>query len=228
MSTLAIDPVFPDVIGQTKWVFRVPVKKTPSFKTLVQTTASSTVETRIALQQYPVWIFEMDLAYVIGDATPAQSASLYQTIVGFYGQVKGAAVDWLYFDPDDNGSSKTQVTASLTSADLQVYDLGVGDGLQNRFLLYRQLGGFNDLIQNFATGYPLIYKNGVLQAASTYNIDKYGMLTFNTPPAVSTVLQWAGQFYFRCRFMEDTWANLQSIKQRLWKNSSVKFKSLLR
>lgn len=219
--------VFPDVIGQTNWKFRLPVKKTPSFHTIIQTPENRVGEIRIALQTYPRWEFEYDLAYMLGDATPAQITSAYQSIVGFYGQMKGAANDWLYFDPDDNGSSKTQRTLSLGLADLQQNSIGTGDGVTTDFSLTRPIGALTDLIQNFHTGYPLVYKAGVLQTAAQYSINFQGTLHFVTAPAAGNSITWAGQWYFRCRFLDDQWDNLQSIKQRMWKNSSIKFISLL-
>ena len=223
--------VFPDVIGQTDWKFRLPVKKTPVFTTVVVTPANNVGETRTPLQSpYTVWEFEYDLAYMFGTAAPGGIGSPYTRIVGFYGQMKGSASDWLYFDPDDNGSSLTQMQSSplVADANLQKYGLGTGDGVTKTFVITRQLGGANDLIQNFVPGYPKVYDNGVVQTADKFSIDAFGNLTFVNAPASGHALTWAGQFFFRCRFLEDQWSGLESIRKGMWKNSSVKFRSLLR
>lgn len=224
--------VFPSEIGQdvngaNAWGFKLPVKKTPSFKTTRQMPANNRGELAISLTQYPIWEWEMTLAYMRGDYSPAQYASALQLIVGFYGQMQGSAGEWLYFDPNDNGSNSTTVASGLGIANLTYNSVGTGDGHNNAFLLTRSIGGMTDLIQNFAAGYPLVYVAGVLQSPTLYSIDLYGNLLFTSAPALGQVVAWYGQFYFLCRFDDDKWA-LEGFRSGLWRVDPLKFHSILR
>ena len=144
MSNL-IFPTFTPNLGGPTW----PVKKTPSFKTIIQTPANNRGENRISLTPFPIWKFELDFNYLSGDFS--QNASALAQLAGFFGKVGGAAQDWLYSDPYDN---------SVPSSSPSIF--GYGDGSTLQFPLVRQVGGMNDLIQNL-NGNPTIYVNGVAQ-----------------------------------------------------------------
>ena len=230
--------VFPSEIGQDgngldRWSFRLPIKKTPSFKTLKAVPANNVGQVRVSLTQFPIWQFELDLAYMRGDLTTAQLGCALQQILGFFGQVQGSADDWLYFDPWDNGSSSTIANANPTNptygpSQLTYNSIGVGDGVTTQFLMTRGFGGLTDLVQNFVTGYPLVYVGGVQQASNQFTIDPYGRITFNIAPPLNSVVSWFGQFYFRCHFLDDEWKELRAFAPQLWDNSSFRFESLLR
>lgn len=223
--------VFPSQIGQdvntgNTFQFRLPIKKTPSFKTLVQTPASNMGEVRVSLTPFPVWIFDLDLAFMRGDLSPQQIGSAMQEIVGFYGSVYGMANDWLYFDDTDNGSTTNVVNSFLPIADLATYQFGVGNGVETQFYMFRDVNGMLDLVQNFVSGYPLVYVGTVPGGYTTaYTLNTQGVITFNSAPTGN--LYWQGQFYFRCRFLDDEWNELQSIMAQLWRNPKFRFKSVL-
>lgn len=214
---------------QGSWTW--PVKKTPAFKTLIQTPASSRAELRIALQAYPIWKFEYDFSYLKGDLSGSISlgygqepygespygegiisTSALQGIAGFYSQLDGAADDWLFADPYDQNVDSAQ--------------FGVGDGNSVSFQLIRNIGGMADIIQN-VNGNPAISINGVLQSPSTYTISSLGSVTFGTPPAVLSILTWSGQFFFRCRFDEDELPDLEEFLYQVWELHSLKFRSVI-
>jgi hypothetical protein len=225
--------VFPSWIGEgpsgtNRWGPKLPIKKTPSFKTLTQTPANNVGELRISLTQYAVWMFELNLAWMRGDFSPAQINSAVQQIVGFYGQMQGSASDWLYFDPEDNGSNFNVVNSGAGIGDLYYNSIGIGDSSTANFTLTRTVGGMRDLVQNFVSGYPMVYVGGVLQSPTAYSINSAGVLTFNVAPSFGSVVAWYGQFYFRCRFLEDSWQDLEAFRYQLYSSASVKFKSLLR
>jgi len=121
-----------------------PVKKTPSYSTIVQTPASRRGEVRISLTPNPVWNFEIDLTYIYGDLQTANSA--IKSLLGFYNTVKGASDDWLFLDPYDN----------LLTGEL----LGYGDGVTTQFQFCRTLGfgGFEMMQTVFPTA---LYINSV-------------------------------------------------------------------
>jgi len=196
------------------WNWKWPVKKTPSYKTLVQTPAANVAELRVSLTSYPIWSFELDISYLMGDGNA--SASAYQTIVGFLGSMQGQAGQFLYDDPEDD-LVKSATPANCTPA--------TGDGATTLFQTTRQIGAMADLIQNF-NGTPIIYLGGVAQATG-WTLDNHGNLTFTTAPGSGVTVQWSGAFYFLCRFLEDEWTDLQEDLYQIWSLSALKWKSLL-
>ena len=222
--------VFPSEIGQgttgaNQWGFHLPIRKTPSYKTLLQTPANNTGELGVSLTQFPVWIFDLDLAWMRGDFSAGEIGSIMQTIVGFFGQAQGRADTWLYFDPADNGSLLKVVNSSALLSQLVPYSFGTGDGVTKAFPMTRSVGGMLDLIQNFVSGFPLVYVNGVYTTA--YTLSQSGIITFNSAPGSGQSLVWYGQFYFRCRFMDDEWGELEAIVNQIWRNPKMRFKSVL-
>ncbi len=206
-NAIATFPV--PALGQ--WNYRWPVKKTPSYKTLIQTPASNVAELRVSLTPYPIWIFELDVSYFIGNPIGADTA--YRDLVGLYGQMQGAAGQFYYQDPYD---FQVQL-ANCTPAK--------GDGTTTLFVMTRQVGGLQDLIQNFIVS-PTVYLGGVAQT-SGYTIDNHGTLTFTTAPASGVAVQWSGNFYYLCRFLDDEWTDMQQDLLDVWSNSALKFKSIL-
>jgi hypothetical protein len=108
--------------------------------------------------------------------------------------------------------------------------VATGDGVTTVFGIYRQIvsGGAQDLIQNFVGAFPKIYVNGVLKTVTTdYTIDQYGDITFVVAPANAATIAWTGQFYYRCHFLDDTWADLQEDYYQIWSHTGIKFRSVL-
>jgi hypothetical protein len=187
-----------------------PVKKAPLFRTIVQTPASMRGENRIALMPYPIWMFELSLEFIRGDFSAAQAASFLQSLVGFFMAVQGQFQDWLYSDPYDNSVTNMQ--------------FGVGDGATTAFQIVRTIGGASDLIQNLS-GTPTIKVNNVTTTPAS--IGSTGLVTFSSAPASLATITWTGSFYFRCRFLDDTWADLEEFMNLFWSLSTLKFKSVL-
>ena len=104
-----------------------PVKKTPSFSTVVQTPASRRGEVRVSLTPVPVWNFELDLTYIYGDLN--QTNTGIQQLLDFYQRVQGASDDWLFLDPYDN----------LQTTQL----IGYGDGVNKTFQIGRSVNGLS-------------------------------------------------------------------------------------
>lgn len=201
--------LFPMPIApQGAWTW--PIKKTPSYKTIVQTPANNRGENRISLTPYPIWFFELDFSYLKGDMQ--QPASALQNLVGFFGLVQGQASDWLYEDPFDNDVNNAQ--------------FGVGDGVTTVFQLTRSVGLLTDIVQNVAS-IPQIFNNGAPVASSAYTISSTGLVTFTVAPAAGALLTWTGDFWFRCRFLDDEWKDLQEFLFRIWEHKSVRFKSVI-
>lgn len=196
--------------GNTGWNYTWPIKKSPKFNTTIQTPASGRGELRIANQTFPLWNFIYDISYLKGDAQGTNSA--WQRLVGFYMAVQGSASSWLFLDPFDN-----QVTNQT---------IGVGDGVTKQFAFYRQLtsNGGLDLLQNFVST-PTVFNAGVPTAAFT--TDPFGNLNFTAAPAAGHVISFTGNFYFRCRFDEDTWSTMEETLYQIWEMGELKFSSVL-
>jgi uncharacterized protein (TIGR02217 family) len=156
-------------------------------------------------------MFDYDISYLKGDMGVANPSGL-QNLVGFFGSVQGAAQDWLFNDPSDNSVTDMQ--------------FATGDGFTVAFQLIRSVGGMPDIIQNL-NGVPVIKINGNVVLLANYSISTTGVVTFTTPPVNTGILTWTGSFFFRCRFEEDTLAELQEELFQIWGLSSLKFRSVI-
>jgi hypothetical protein len=54
-----------------------------------------------------------------------------------------------------------------------------------------------------------------------------GVLTFSSVPSASQDVQVAFTFYYRCRFLDDEWEDLEEFLYQVWDLKSLKFRSLL-
>src|ERR1700733_9077399 len=123
-------------------------KKTPNFNTVVQPTAASRGDAAFSLKPYATWLFEIDLAYVLGGESIA--ASLLQSFLGTFMACCGRANYFLFTDPNDNAVTTAQgvmlnVTAGAASPMGQA-----GDGSSTTFQLARTIGQAVDVIQNMS------------------------------------------------------------------------------
>jgi hypothetical protein len=57
-----------------------------------------------------------------------------------------------------------------------------------------------------------------------YSISASGLVTFNAAPPAAAVLTWTGQFYFRCRFLQDE-ISFEQFMQDMYTAKSVEFKT---
>lgn len=185
-----------------------PIRKTPLWKTIIQTPASGRGELRIPLQSYPRWQFDLDVSYLTGDMSLPNS--YLATLLGFYLAAQGGAADWLYQDPYDNAVTNEQ--------------FGVGDGATTEFQLVRNVGGangFEDIIQNLL-GTPV-----VTLPSGTASVGPTGIVTYSAAPPNGTVLYWSGGFYYRCRFNDDSLPDLQEDLFQIWSLKGLKFISVI-
>jgi hypothetical protein len=111
-----------------------PIKKTPSYKTIVLTPASNRGQNRVSLAPNPIWKFELDLSMMRGDLNQTTTTEI-QALLDFYGAMLGAGGDFLYQDPYDNTA-----TSQL---------IGYGDGTTASFQIGRSIGGLSfEMMQN--------------------------------------------------------------------------------
>jgi hypothetical protein len=106
MSLLIFPLTFGSAVG-------FPIKQTPRFNTITQTSASGRGQIRIPTMQFPLWDFSIDVAYLAGDNQGVNTP--WQQLINFYMGVQGAASDWLFLHPYDNIEGSFTVAGTLTS-----------------------------------------------------------------------------------------------------------------
>lgn len=190
--------VFP-VLAGLDW----NVIKTPVWKTRIQEAVSGK-ELRAALMSYPLWKFSLSYTVLRANAANAE----LQTLMGFFNARQGMFDSFLYTDPTDNSVANQS--------------FGTGDGSTTAFQLLRSLGGFTEPIQN-VNGTPTIYINGTPTAAFT--LGSTGVVTFTTAPAPAAALTWSGNFYYRCRFLQDS-SEFDNFMRDLWALKKLTFQSV--
>jgi len=172
------DLIFPQIAGQD-----VTISKTPTFKTITQTSVSGK-EKRIALQSSPRWAFKIAYNYLMDTQSPTDDV---QTLIGFFLARQGSFDDFLLLDARNN---------SVVNQ-----GFGIGDGITTSFQLVRTFGTFVEPIMGILIA-PAITINGVPTTAFTWTT--HGVITFTTiVPPLNAVLDWTGGYYYRVRFMPD-------------------------
>lgn len=192
------------------------------------------------------WLFLHPYDNIVGSYTVAGAGSaafirgeqVIQSTSGATAQVLAASGSVLTIGPytgtPDNShawvgqSSGASFVASATPALSTSQAIAIGDGATLAFSIIRSLvvGGAQELMQNFVLP-PFIFDNGALVNPVNYTIDQYGTLTFTVAPVAGHVISWTGQFYYRCHFLDDTWAELAEEFYQIWTMSGLKFRSVL-
>jgi uncharacterized protein (TIGR02217 family) len=197
--------LFPSTLPGIKW----GGTKTPIWSTKVQRSAAGR-ELRAAYYSYPLYKFS--LSY---EVLRAGAQAELQQLVGFFNARQGSFDSFLYFDPDDNAVVNQ--------------NFGVGTGAQTQFQLVRTFGGFVEPViapQTSGPGVPAISVAGALRTPGThYSISDSGLVTFTTAPAAGQVLTWTGEFYYRCRFLQDS-ADFERMMYQLWSLKKIEFQSV--
>ena len=177
------------------------VARSPQWATRIQKSVSGK-EFRSAWMSAPLYIFRLQFE-VLREATAYQEL---QQLVALFNNVRGSFDSFLYRDPNDNAVS--------------AQSFGTGNGVQTAFQLMRGYGGNLEAVGHL-NGAPSIYLNGVLQATG-YTVSSTGLVTFTTAPANAAALTWTGNYYYRCRFMQDG-MELNEFMNTLWEAKKVEF-----
>jgi hypothetical protein len=74
---------------------------------------------------------------------------------------------------------------------------------------------------------PIVTTTAAVTAPADYSVGSTAAITFATAPTSPAVLTWSGQFYYRCRFLQDSTEFEQFLKQ-LWSNKKVEFVTVKR
>jgi len=201
--------VFPTLPGLAWSVIKAPI-----FQTRIQRAVSGR-ELRALDYPYPLWQFTLDFAFLRDN--PAAGFDELRTLLGFFLSCQGAYGTFLFQDPSDH-----QVTGQY---------LGAGDSSSSVFQLQRTMGtalpsgGFAEpiLAPDLVTA---VCFDGVTQTPSGYSADPdTGLLTFAIPPATGLVITADFSYWFRCRFVDDSY-DFENFMYRLWQLKKLTFISV--
>ena len=197
------DPdVFPFLAGQGFLEQKNPIWSTSN------STSVSGVDRPRALWSYPKWKFKVGYEVLRDDATRLE----LQRLVTFFNAHLGSTQAFFYLDRNDFSVTGNQ--------------FGTGDGTTTSFQAMRTttIGGlsFAEPVRGF-NGAPTVYVNGT--ATTAFTVNALGVITFTSAPAVGAALTWSGQFFYLCRFVNDT-LDLKQMMKGLWSGGGVEFRSI--
>lgn len=189
-------PVFPTLPGIT-----FPVKRSIKWSSTKHESLSGK-RVRISYFSYPIYAYELPFNFL----RTASAFLEWQTLAGFINELLGGTQAFLYQDPND-----FQVTTQV---------FGTGDGVTTTFQLVRSLGNFVEPVFAPQTPITTVAINGT--PTSAYTVSTTGAIVFNTAPSAAANLTWTGQFYWICRFDDDSWT-FENFANLLFEMKSLKF-----
>jgi uncharacterized protein (TIGR02217 family) len=190
------------------------VTKSPTFQTRIQRAVSGR-ELRALDYPYPLWQFTLVFDFLRDNA--AAGYDELRTLMGFFMLCQGAFGTFLFQDPSDDRVSGQQI--------------GTGDTLRTVFQLQRTMGktlsggGFLEPIiaPNVVNA---VYFNGIVQDPAGYSVDSMtGLVTFNIAPGSGLIITADYSYYFRCRFIDDSYA-FENFMFQLWQLKKLTFISV--
>jgi uncharacterized protein (TIGR02217 family) len=190
------------------------VTKSPTFQTRIQRAVSGR-ELRALDYPYPLWQFT--LIFDLLRDNPAAGYDELRTLMGFFMLCQGAFGTFLFRDPTDDRVTGQQI--------------GVGDASTTVFQLQRAMGttlpggGFQEPIvaPNIVSA---VYLDGITQSPASYSVDpNTGLVTFETAPGGGLIITIDFSYYFRCRFVDDSYA-FENFMFQLWQLKKLTFISV--
>jgi uncharacterized protein (TIGR02217 family) len=205
------EPVFPSLPG-VGW----PVTRRLLFATRTQKSVSGR-ELRISDQLYPIW--EWTLVFPLlrdrndtrGGPGIGSGYDELRTLAGFFAARRGAFQPFLYLEPSDSAATNEY--------------LGTSDGANLSYQLVRTLGGFTEPVTAPLT--VTMKDNGLTIPSGNYTVDyATGIVSFGTARPAGHIITADIAYYFRCRFVDDTFEFENSMYQ-LHEVKQLKFRSVL-
>lgn len=200
------------------------VSKAPTMQTRIQRAVSGR-ELRALDYPAPLWQFQLtfnllrDQWDTRSGAGPGSGFDELRTLFALYLACYGAYGTFLFSDPTDN-----QRVGQY---------LGTGNSSTTQFQLQAAYGSSGTPLFNApvtAVGLvSAIYLNGVTQSPSTYSyvagLNSTGIITFAVPPATGAEITADFGFYFRCRFVDDSYS-FENFMYQLWQLKKLSFISV--
>jgi uncharacterized protein (TIGR02217 family) len=190
------------------------VTKSPTFQTRVQRAVSGR-ELRALDYPYPLWQFT--LIFDLLRDNPAAGYDELRTLMGFFMLCQGAFGTFLFRDPSDDRVAGQQIGVGNASATVFQLQRAMGAALPG--------GGFMEPIvaPNVVSA---VYLDGITQSPATYSVDpQTGLVTFATPPGSGLTITADYSYYFRCRFVDDSYA-FENFMFQLWQLKKLTFISV--
>jgi uncharacterized protein (TIGR02217 family) len=190
------------------------VIKAPTFQTRIQRAVSGH-ELRALDYPYPLWQFTLVFAFLRDN--PEAGFDELRSLMGFYLLCQGAYGTFLFQDPSD-----FQISGQY---------LGTGDSSTYIFQLQRTMGtslpsgGFTEPIVA-PKEIKAIYFDGLIQNSSIYSVNQStGLVSFTTPPSTGLVITADFSYWFRCRFVDDSYS-FENFMYQLWQLKKLSFISV--
>ena len=190
------------------------VIKAPTFQTRIQRAVSGH-ELRALDYPYPLWQFTLVFAFLRDN--PEAGFDELRSLMGFYLLCQGAYGTFLFQDPSD-----FQISSQY---------LGIGDSSTYIFQLQRTMGtslsggGFTEPIVA-PNEIKAIYFDGIIQNSSIYSVNQStGLVSFATPPSTGLVITADFSYWFRCRFIDDSYS-FENFMYQLWQLKKISFISV--
>ena len=202
-----------------------PIKKKPTWSTLVRTPKSGREVTRFQ-QPTPLWEFELTYEEL---REQTQNQSVYKDLIGFteLEQISSvfistaAQAGYFLFDDLSDDSRTGQL-------------IGVGDGTAVSFRFQRTISfgslSFTEFVGEVNQSKTInIYLNGVLTpSAGNWSISTDNTtITFTSPPANGVLVTSDFYYYYLCRFITDS-QEFEEFLYNRWLVKSLKFRSVYR
>jgi uncharacterized protein (TIGR02217 family) len=195
------------------------VTKMPTFQTRIQRAVSGR-ELRAQDYPSPLWQFQLTFNFLrdgqdtrIGPGLGSGYDEL-RTLYGLYLACAGAFGTFLFLDPTDSNRIGMAV--------------GVGDSSTSSFQLQTQWGFSPSFVGPVYAVQQItaVYLNGLTQTPGTYScaagLNSTGLLTFDTPPLSGVQITADFVFYFRCRFVDDSYS-FENFMYQLWQLKKLTF-----
>ena len=197
----AVFPVLPGIAWNTV--------RTPTWQTRIQTAVSGR-ETRQSDWSYPRYAWEVSYDFLRSSPTFTE----LQTLIGFVNARQGSFDSFLYTDDDDNAIANQQI--------------GTGDGVTTTFSLVRSFGGFIEPVSRVnAIGAVAIAGTPTTSYTMTDDAgnESGSSITFATAPPSGDAITASFNYYWRCRFTDDT-TDFTKFLYGMSSVSSLKFMSV--
>lgn len=164
--------LFPKIRGLA-WT----IVKTPTFSTEIQESLTGR-EVRIQNFQNPVWEYTLTYEYLLNDPKfrDENEQTPLETLVGFFLARGGQFDDFLLNESDLTGRLEDSVYSGQP--------IGIGDGLTQSFQLVRNIGGFQEAVQNPMNQTATVYLNGIAKVQGTDYTLANGQVTFSSAPSM--------------------------------------------
>lgn len=194
------------------------VTKAPAFSTRLQTSISGR-ELRLLDHPDPIWEWKLTYSFLRdkndtrGGTGRGTGFDELRQLAGFFLARRGSFESFLFNDPTDNLATDETI--------------GVGDGSNVNFQLYRSFGPYQERMTAPIPASVVLKDNGVTVTSGTYVVSSLtGVVVFLSPPASGHTITATFSYYFRVRFSEDS-AEFENFMYQLWELREIKLKSVL-